>query len=125
MVCLVSLRFYVAIVTLALVTGEFIDSATTIYALVNPIFKGTFEEVGNIFIIFLMYNLGLGTTRLVLGLAATWTFEITLIWKAYSVASGGSFGANAGQASGIMLLLILLALGHWTAGLQNVQLLYS
>jgi hypothetical protein len=122
---LASLRSYVTIVALALATGELIDSATTIYALVNPIFKGSFKEVGNIFIIFLMYNLGLGTTGLVLGLAVTWAFEIALVWKGYSVASGGSFGANAGQASGIMLLLILLAIGHWTAGLQNMQLLYS
>lgn len=120
-----SLRFYVTLATLALVTGELIDSASTITAFVNPLFRGSFEEVGNVFVIFLMYNLGLGTTGLFVGLAATWAFEIALIWKAYSASGAGSFGANAGQAAGIMLFMILLAIGHWMAGSQNIVLLSS
>ncbi|MGA2628066.1 MAG: hypothetical protein ABSF63_13525 [Candidatus Bathyarchaeia archaeon] len=120
-----SLRFYVTVATLALVTGELIDSASTITALVNPLFRGSFEEVGNVFVIFLMYNLGLGTTGLFVGLAATWAFEIVLIWKAYSFTRASSFGATAGQAAAIMLFMILLAIGHWMAGLQNVALLSS
>jgi hypothetical protein len=122
---LASLRFYVTLATLALVTGELIDSASTIIALVNPLFRGSLEEVGNVFVIFLMYNLGLGTTGLFVGLAATWTFEIVLIWKAYSISGVGSFGTTAGQAAGIMLFMILLAIGHWMAGLQNIVLLSS
>jgi hypothetical protein len=110
---------------LALVTGELIDSASTITAFVNPMFRGSFEEVGNVFVIFLMYNLGLGTTGLFLGLAATWAFEVALIWKAYSISGARSFGASAGQAAGIMLFMILLAIGHWMAGLQNIVLLSS
>ncbi len=114
------------IATLALVTGELIDSASTITAFVNPMFRGSFEEVGNIFVIFLMYNLGLGTTGLFIGLAATWAFEIVLIWKAYSVTRTSSFATTAaGQAAAIMLFMILLAIGHWMAGLQNVVLLSS
>jgi hypothetical protein len=89
-------------------------------------FRGNFEEVGNVFVIFLMYNLGLGTTGLFIGLAATWAFEIVLIWRAYSVTRSSSFGTTAGgQTAGIMLFMILLALGHWMAGLQNITLLSS
>ncbi len=122
---LASLRFYVTVATLALVTGELIDSASTITAFVNPMFRGSFEEVGNVFVIFLMYNLGLGISGLFVGLAATWAFEIVLIWKAHSITKASSFGATAGQAAGIMLFMILLAIGHWMAGLQNIVLLSS
>jgi len=125
-VSLASLRFYVTVTTLALVTGELIDSASTITALANPMFRGSFEEVGNVFVIFLMYNLGLGTTGLFIGLAATWAFEIVLIWKAYSITRTSSFGTSAsGQVAGVMLFMILLSIGHWMAGLQNIALLSS
>lgn len=112
------------IVTLALVTGNVLDSASTAIALTNPLFAGQFQEVGNVFIKFLMYDLGMGANGFYAGLCITWAFEILVIWRAYATAEISSYKVGASQTLNLLYLMILLAIGHWVAAVQNLQLLF-
>jgi len=116
------LEHFVVIGAVILVSGAFLDSATTMVALANPLFMGQFVEVGNIFIKFLMYDLNLGPMGFYLGDLMTWALEILMIVVAYSKARSYR-DDSSDTVFGPLFLMVLLGLGHWVAAIQNIMLL--
>ena len=108
--------------TVVLVSGEAFDIATTAIALLYPAFAGEFEEVGNPFIRLFMYDLGFANNGFLIGVMISLIIDALIIYAAYSrsrsYSSSGSFGS-------LVLFMVLLGIGHWVAGYQNLTLLQS
>jgi hypothetical protein len=111
----------VIIGTLALVSGDAFDTATTAIAFLNPIFAGQFEEVGDPFIRFFMYDLGMATNGFFIAIVITWGFDVLMIYAAYS--RSRSYASSA--FFWIVIFMTFAGIGHWIAGIHNLQLLQS
>lgn len=107
--------------TLILSSGDFFDSATTAIALINPLFAGQFVEVGDPFIRFFMYDLGMGTRGFIFAICISVVIDLLIIYGAARALRS----YTSSRFSSLFLLMVIWGIGHWIAGIQNLSLLLS
>jgi hypothetical protein len=104
---------------LVLVSGEAFDIATTAIGLLHPAPTGYFVEVGNPFVMLLMYDLGLAPTiGFLIGISSSVAFDVILIYFAFSWS--GSYSSPSVRIA--LEFMFLAGVLHWLAGYHNLLL---